>query len=155
MRQLVMAALLTGSLCFTDALPAQQTAPQPATTLRAVRLAFERVDQVAIDFGVDTASLRGQAIRRLATAGISVALDSTLPELLIAVRVPKSIAPVDLGVLQVDMWLRGTERSGARRTIWNAAGTTVRFAAYGSLRQLVPEQLARGLDALAAAHVGT
>ncbi|HEX7977914.1 MAG TPA: hypothetical protein VF461_04890 [Gemmatimonadaceae bacterium] len=123
--------------------------------MKTVRLRFQQVDQVALDFGVDTAAMRDQVIRRLNDAGIAIVTDPRAPELRIAVRVPKSIAPVDLGILSVDMALLVSDKADTHRRIWYSSGTTVRFTTYTSLRQLAPEQLARGLDELTAAHRGT
>ena len=149
-RLLLVVALIAGST-GARVLPAQQS----ATSVKAVRLRFQMVDQVALDFGVDTAAMRDQAIRKLSDAGIAVATDARAPELRIAVRVPKSIAPVDVGVLSVDMALIVPDTANTQRTIWYSSGTSVRFARYTSLPRLAPEQLERGLDELAAAHRGT
>jgi hypothetical protein len=151
MRKLLTLGLLIASVSGTRVLPAQRS----ATSVKTVRLRYERVDQVALDFGVDTAAMREQAIRRLSDAGIAVATDPRAPELRITVRVPKSLAPVDVGILSVDMALIASDRADTHRTIWYSSGTTVRFTTYTSLPRLAPEQLARGLDELAAAHRGT
>lgn len=151
MQNLLVPGILIASLCGASVLPAQQS----ATGVKTVRLRFERVDQVALDFGVDTAAMRDQAIRRLSDAGIAVATDLRAPELRIAVRVPRSLAPVDVGILSVDMALLESDTADRHRTIWYNSGRTIRFTTYTSLRRLAPEQLARGLDELAAAHRGT
>jgi hypothetical protein len=151
MRNLLILGSLIATLSGASVLAAQQS----ATGVKSVRLRFQKVDQVALDFGVDTVAMRDQVIRRLSDAGIEVTTDPRAPELRIAVRVPKSLAPVDLGVLSVEMALVASDKADTHRTIWNSSGTTVRFATYTSLRQLAPEQLARGLDELAVAHRGT
>ena len=150
MRKLLRLGLLIASLSGASILPAQQS----ATNVKTVRLHFQKVDQVALDFGVDTAAMRDQAIRRLSDAGIAVATDPRAPELRIAVRVPKSLAPVDLGILSVGITLLVSDTADTQRMLWIDSKTT-RFTTYTSLRRLAAEQLARGLDELAAAHRGT
>ena len=150
MRKLLRLGLLIASLSGASILPAQQS----ATNVKTVRLHFQKVDQVALDFGVDTAVMRDQAIRRLSDAGIAVATDPRAPELRIAVRVPKSLAPVDLGILSVGITLLVSDTADTQRMLWIDSKTT-RFTTYTSLRRLAAEQLARGLDELAAAHRGT
>jgi hypothetical protein len=151
MRHLLMRGVLIATLSGASVLPAQPS----VTTVKAVRLRFQKVDQVALDFGVDTAAMRNQTIRRLSDAGIAVATDPGAPELRIALRVPKSLAPVDLGILLVQMQLLAPDSADTHRMIWNSSGTAIRFTTYTSLRRLAPEQLARGLEELAAAHGGT
>jgi hypothetical protein len=150
MQKLLRLGLLIASLSGASILPAQQS----ATNVKTVRLHFQKVDQVALDFGVDTAAMRDQAIRRLSDAGIAVAIDPRAPELRIAVRVPKSLAPVDLGILSVGITLLVSDSADTQRMLWIDSKTT-RFTTYTSLRRLAAEQLARGLDELAAAHRGT
>src|SRR4051812_12246382 len=101
MRRFIVTCLIAG-LWSAAALSAQ---PSPRT-VSAVRLTLQRVDQVALDFGVDTTAMRRQVVRRLGDAGIAVASTGDLPELVIAVHVPKSLAPVDPGLLLVRMVLR-------------------------------------------------
>jgi hypothetical protein len=151
MRQFIIAPLLVSGLCFANPLSAQQT----VSSVSSVRLAFQKVDQVALDFGVDTAVMRRRAVERLGAAGIAVVQDPNQPELSIAVRVPKQLAPVDQGFLRVEMRLLEPTSSNPRRELWNARGSAIRFTTFGSLRQLVPEQLEQRLDSLAAAHSGT
>jgi len=146
-----LAALMCAGSLVAIPLPAQ-TAPRVVTS---VRVTIQKVDQVALDFGVDTAAMRQQAILRLNAAGIAVKQDTSLPELQIAVRVPKSLAPVDLGLLSVDMVLLEPKASDPRRTLWRSAGIARQFTRFGSLRDLVPEELDNGLAALAAAHPST
>jgi len=150
MQKLLRLGLLIASLSGASILPAQQS----ATNVKTVRLHFQKVDQVALDFGVDTAAMRDQAIRRLSDAGIAVAIDPRAPELRNAVRVPKSLAPVDLGILSVGITLLVSDSADTQRMLWIDSKTT-RFTTYTSLRRLAAEQLARGLDELAAAHRGT
>jgi hypothetical protein len=151
MRKLLILGSLVVSLSAARLLPAQQ----PTRRVNAVQLRFEKVDQVALDFGVDTAEMRGEVIRRLNDAGIAVATDVRVPELRIAVLVPKSLAPVDVGILSVELALLAPDKANTHRMIWHNSEPTVRFTTYGSLRQLAPERLARGLDELTAAHRGT
>jgi hypothetical protein len=150
MRQFVVAALLSIALCQAREAAAQQS-PQ---SVRSVRLTFQRVDQVALDFGVDTVALRRLAAQRLVAAGITVTQDPADPELTIGVRVPKSLAPVDPGILIVETALLEPTSSAARSTLWRGKNSTVQFTRYGSLRELVPDQLSRELDALLLAHRG-
>ena len=151
MRNLLILGSLIASLGADRVLPAQQS----ATSVKTVRLRFEKVDQVALDFGVDTAAMREQVTRRLSDAGIAVGTDPRAPEFRIAVLVPKSMAPVDRGILLVEMVLLESDGKDTHRMIWHNSDTTVRFTTYTSLQRLAPEQLARGLDELAAAHRGT
>ena len=150
MRNLLILSSLIASLSGARVLQAQQS----VKSVKTVRLRFQKVDQVALDFGVDTAEMRSQAIRGLSDAGITVAGDPRAPELRIEVRVPRSLAPVDLGVLQVEMVLLESDKADPHRRLWHNSATTVRFTTYTSLQRLAPEQLARGLDELAAAHRG-
>jgi hypothetical protein len=99
--------------------------------------------------------MRHRAVQRLSAVGIAVVQDANLPELSIAVRVPKRLVPVDEGFLSVDMKLLERTSSNPRRELWRALGSNTRFTLFGSLRQLVPEQLEQRLDSLAAAHSGT
>jgi hypothetical protein len=147
-RKLLILGSLIACLSGASVLGAQPS----AASVNTVRLRFQQVDQLALDFGVDTAAIRGQVIRRLSDAGIAIATSPHAPELRIMVRVPKSLAPVDLGILSIDMALLVSDGADTHRTIWHSSGTTVRFTTYTSLQQLVPEQLARGLDELLAAH---
>jgi hypothetical protein len=151
MRQAITVSVLVAASCLASSLPAQQS----IASVSSVRLAFERVDQVALDFGVDTAALRRRAVYRLSEAGMAVVQDPTQPVLTIAVRVPKQLPPVDRNVLRVEMKLLGPETSNPRRELWNALGHATTFTLFGSLRQIVPEELERRLDALTAAHSGT
>jgi hypothetical protein len=146
-----LAALVSAAFCF--AIPVRAQSSTRAVT--SVRVTFQKVDQVALDFGVDTAAMRQQAILRLNAAGIAVKQDTSLPELQIAVRVPRSLAPVDLGLLSVDMVLLEPKASDTRRTLWHSAGIARQFTRFGSLRDLVPEELDSGLAALAAAQPTT
>jgi predicted kinase len=150
MRRMILTCVCAG-LWSAATLSAQ---PSPRT-VSAVRLTLQRVDQVALDFGVDTSAMRHQVIRRLGDVGITVANATDLPELVIQVRVPKRLAPVDAGLLLVHLELRDAESSPVQRTIWNDQSGDTRFTTYGSLRELVPERVARGLDALATAHAST
>jgi hypothetical protein len=88
----------------------------------------------------------------LSDAGITVASAAELPELALEVRVPKSLAPTDVGLLIVHLELREPASSPARRTIWRDRVEGVQFTTYGSLRELVPARLALALDQLATAH---
>ena len=150
-RRFIMAFLVVGGMCLAHPLSAQRS----VGSVSSVRLAFQKVDQVALDFGVDTAAMRRRAVQRLGAAGIAVVEDANQPELSIAVRVPKSLAPVDDGFLLVEMRLLETTSSDPQRELWKARGPATRFTTFGSLRQLVPEQLEQRLDSLAAAHSGT
>ena len=143
-----LATCLAAWVCSAAALSAQSS----PRAVSAVRLTFQRVDQVALDFGVDTTAMRREVIQRLGDAGIAVANTADLPELVIAVRVPKRLVPMDDGFLIVQMELREAATSPTRRTIWNDRSGGTGFTTYGSLRELVPAQIARGLDALAIAH---
>ena len=151
MRRFWMAALLCAGMVPPRALSAQS----PVRGVNAVRLRLEKVDQVALDFGVDTTALRRDVIQRLAAGGISVTQETGRPELTIGVRVPKSLAPVDPGLLLISMRLVESETTGSHRELWNGSGLSTRFGTYGSLRLLVPQQVANGVDALIAAHRGT
>jgi len=150
MRRFIVPCLCAG-LCVAATLSAQ---PSPRS-VSAVRLAFGRVDRVALDFGVDTSAIRRQAIRRLSDAGITVAATLDLPELVIEVRVPKSLAPSDDGMLLVRVELREPASSPGRRQIWNDQTGGTRFTTYGSLRELVPERVTLALDQLATAHAAS
>jgi hypothetical protein len=147
MRRFIITCLAAG-LCSATTLPAQPS-PRMVST---VRLTFGRVDQVALDFGIDTSALRRQAIRRLSDAGITVSNAADLPELALEVRVPKLLAPTDVGLLFVHMELREPASSPARRTIWRDRLEGIQFTTFGSLRELVPARLALALDQLAMAH---
>jgi hypothetical protein len=147
MHRFVVPCLCLG-LCLAPTLSAQSS----PRSVSAVRLTLQRVDQVALDFGVDTSAMRRQAVRRLSDAGITVASAAELPELALEVRVPKSLAPTDVGLLIVHLELREPASSPARRTIWRDRVEGVQFTTYGSLRELVPARLALALDQLATAH---
>jgi len=149
-RQLIAAFLLMAGPWLGNALFAQPS----VASVSSVRLAFEKVDQVALDFGVDTAAMRRRTVQRLRAAGIAVVRDADQPELVIAVRVPKPLPPVDRGFLLVEMRLVEPSPSPPRRELWNAKRLAVPFTTFGSLRELVPEQLERGLDQLTAALSG-
>ena len=151
MRQMKIVLLLGSALWLAHPLAAQQS----VSAVSSLRLVFQKVDQVALDFGVDTSAMRRRAVQRLSAAGIAVVEDASRPELSIAVRVPKPLAPVDDGFLLVEMRLLEPTSSNPRRALWNARGAATRFTTFGSLRQLVPEQLEQRLDALTAAHSGT
>ena len=143
---------LSAALCTAATLSAQPSAQPSPRTVSAVRLTFGRVDRVALDFGVDTSAIRRQASQRLRDAGITVASALDLPELMIEVRVPKSLAPSDDGLLLVRVELREAASSPTRRQIWNDQTGGTRFTTYGSLRELVPARVALALDQLATAH---
>jgi predicted kinase len=147
MHRFIVPCLCLG-LCLAPKLSAQSS----PRSVSAVRLTLQRVDQVALDFGVDTSAMRRQAVRRLSDAGITVASAAELPELALEVRVPKSLAPTDVGLLIVHLELREPASSPARRTIWRDRVEGVQFTTYGSLRELVPARLALALDQLATAH---
>jgi hypothetical protein len=149
--QRFIAFLLVSGSCLARPLSAQQS----VGSVSSVRLVFEKVDQVALDFGVDTAALRHRAVQRLSAAGIAVVQDANRPELSIAVRVPKRLVPVDDGIFSVEMRLLERTSSNPRRELWRGLGSNTRFTTFGSLRQLIPEQFEQRLDSLAVAHAGT
>ena len=151
MRQMKIVLLLGSALWLAHPLAAQQS----VSAVSSLRLVFQKVDQVALDFGVDTSAMRRRAVQRLSAAGIAVVEDANQPELSIAVRVPKQFVPADDGFVFVEMRLLEPTSSSARRALWNARGPATRFTTFGSLRQLVPEQLEQRLDSLTAAHSGT
>ena len=68
MRQMKIALLLVSGLCLAHPLSAQQS----VSSVSSVRLVFQKVDQVALDFGVDTSAMRHRAVQRLSAAGIAV-----------------------------------------------------------------------------------
>ena len=151
MRRMKIALLLVSGLYLAHPLSAQQS----VSSVSSVRLVFQKVDQVTLDFGVDTSAMRHRAVQRLSVAGIAVVEDASRPELSIAVRVPKQLTPADDGFVFVEMRLLEPTSSDVRRALWNARGPAARFTTFGSLRHLVPEQLEQRLDSLAAAHSGT
>ena len=87
-----------------------------------------------------------------ALLGIAVKQDSALPELMISVHVPKQLAPVDQGLLHVETLLVEPTSSANPRTLWRAKAGSRRFTRFGTLRDLVPMELDRNLDELAAAR---
>jgi len=151
MRSSLVLSMLSFGLCIATELPGQ-AARHPVTS---VRVSIQKVDQVALDFGVDSAALREQAVRRLSAAGIVVKQDSDVPELVISVRVPRKLAPVDDGILIVETLLLEPASASNRRTLWRAVDIGRRFTRFGSLPELVPAELDRNLEALASARPTT
>ena len=152
MRLLAIAAIVVGIVSAMPSAGAQET----VRSLETVRLTFERIEQVALDFGVDSVALRDQAVRRLAAGDIQVVDDSRHPELVVAVRVPKRLVPdATGGLVFVELTLVEPGAANRRRMLWNAVNDGVWFTRYGSLREFVPEQLTLRVNELLAARAGT
>jgi hypothetical protein len=125
------------------------------SAVTAVRLTYQRVDKVALDFGVDTAAMRQDTERRLARHGIAVGDGAALPELVVSIRVPKQLAPADDGYARVEVALVATSARPMGRALWSSSAPSFRFTTFGSLRTLVPEHLEQQVDALLSARSST
>jgi hypothetical protein len=148
MRRFIIVSVLAALASSASHLGAQES----LSAVRAVRLTYQKVDQVALDFGVDTAAMRLETARRLAQDGITASGSSDLPVLAVSIRVPKQLAPVDGGYVSVDLALLAASAPEVGSPLWSGGGPGVRFTSFGSLRALVPGQLKRQVEALLAAR---
>lgn len=110
-----------------------------------VRVGFESVDPIALQFDVDTASLRGSTVDRLRDAGLDQGKDPSAPVFSISIAIVRSQSGQRSDALSVAAQVRLPTERGERNdeVVWARAESRQEIASYRLLPAMISASVGR------------